>query len=241
MKLRVAMASSAVCLVSACASQPTSERPIAVASAETHPGWAQSEPAHRSPHDACASGAAEAEDIQLLRTITVVAAGPIYAPGHSDLGRSDDHVAGTKIVFRQPDGVWACWMTHILRCHAIRTLLGVITAPPDVPFRSPERGSGSRFAPKLERCGRASGRQRRAQSRAGGPRQSLRAGEGGRHDAGARALTRQNTLESAQTKKSGMSSAPGTVAYLAKSVTPADAKHLVVDEEVARCARGSAA
>jgi len=134
MNLRVALVFSGASLASACNHSPAGH---AVSSAEVRPGWQQTEQAGRTRREACASGAAEAEDIRLLQTMTVVATEPVYAPDHSDLGKASDRISGTKIIFRQPDGVSARRMTHILRCHSIRALLGVVDALPDDPFSIP--------------------------------------------------------------------------------------------------------
>jgi hypothetical protein len=80
--------------------------------------------------------------------MTVVTAEPVYAPGHSDSSRADDRISGTKIVFRQPDGVSPGRMTHILRCHSIHALLGVVDTLPDDPFSLPGTWVGIKVRPE---------------------------------------------------------------------------------------------
>jgi hypothetical protein len=145
MTLRLVLTMSVAALASACAGHSTATRPVS----EAHPGWGEpTAQTRQTRHDACASGTAEVDDIRLLRTITVVTAEPVYAPGHSDLSRSDDRISGTKIVFRQPDGVSPGRMTHILRCHSMQALLGVVDTLPDDPFSLPGTWVGIKVRPE---------------------------------------------------------------------------------------------
>jgi hypothetical protein len=75
----------------------------------------------------------------LLRAITVVGVEPVYTRAHSEGTRRGDAIAHVKIVVRPPSGVSAERMTHILRCHSTRTLLGLVDPSqwPNDPFWLP--------------------------------------------------------------------------------------------------------
>jgi hypothetical protein len=80
--------------------------------------------------------------------MTVVAAEPLYASAHAEQDKSDERVSGTKIVFRQPEGVSVDRTTQLLRCHSIRALLGVVDPLPDDPFSLPGTWVGIRVRPE---------------------------------------------------------------------------------------------
>src|SRR5579859_5866035 len=90
----------AMCLSSACGNSPPPESPSPAIDARPEVHSAQH--ARAKIRYKCATGAAEAKDVHLLRTMTVVAAEPVYVRTPSPGGKGDDRVAGSKIVFRRP-------------------------------------------------------------------------------------------------------------------------------------------
>ena len=88
-----------------------------------------------APHGRCNSGAAEAEDIRLLKGVTPLRAETVYAQPRMRSSHRD-RIAGVKIVIRPPAGVSTERLTEILQCHSARTLLGQVDASqwPDDPF-----------------------------------------------------------------------------------------------------------
>jgi len=89
-----------------------------------------------APHRRCNSGAAEAEDIRLLKGVTPLRAETVYDHPRTRISSEKDRIAGVKIVIRPPAGVSTERLTEILQCHSAHTLLGQVDASqwPDDPF-----------------------------------------------------------------------------------------------------------
>jgi|SRR5580704_2548241 hypothetical protein len=119
--LLATLATGALSLASACASQPGAT--------------AQAAGVERMQCDASST----AQD-NLVRSIAVLRVEPAYSHVRTN-NSSEERVNGAKLLVRPPKGVTADQLTRILQCHSARVLLGQLNsnAVPNDPYWLPDR------------------------------------------------------------------------------------------------------
>jgi hypothetical protein len=84
----------------------------------------------------CDGSATALDEVQLLKSTTVLHVEPIYSHVLTANNNSEERVNGAKLLIRPPKGVTADQLTRILQCHSARVLLGQVNgaAVPNDPY-----------------------------------------------------------------------------------------------------------